>query len=277
MRAADRRACLTPGAPGSLRARWIHPKLASVALLGTIAFAGSGCEQETRILVDITWESGEPIADLSLTALPFDPDRLLDSLAASATTPQPTFTALEAEMREYERPEPDPYEEVNRPWLALHDSVAALSDSLLERDRTEPGYAAAYERFRQLYARLAQRAAERDRALRAVAGDQVALARRAAAAADSLRSWEYQAYASYPEAAAAAVVHSGRAVVDGTTDPDGHLALSIEPGRWWIVGRTPDPENPFMEYYWKVSVTATRVVPVRLPLTSGNASWRWRH
>lgn len=180
-------------------------------------------------------------------------------------------------MHEYHRPEPDPYEEINRPWLALRDTVRALADSLIERDRAEPGYAADYERFRALYARLAQRAAERDRALRDVNGDHLDLARRAATAADSLRAWEYQAYAGYPDAAAAAVVRSGRSVVEGTTDRHGALTLQVQPGRWWLVARTPDPANPFLEYYWNVSVTATRVVPVRLPLSSNNAAKRWRH
>jgi hypothetical protein len=250
-----------------------------VRILAVVAAAlGTGaCEQNTRILVDVTWESGEPIPDLPLTALPFNPDLLLDSLTGLATDPAPTFPVLEAEMRTYERPDPDPYQEVNRPWLALRDTVAALSDSLMHRERTDPGYAADYDRFRQLYARLAERAAERDRALRAVNGDQVALARRAALAADSLRSWEYQVYGAYPELAAAAVVHSGRTVIEGTTDPDGRVVLEVEPGRWWLVGRAADPDNPFMEYYWNVPVTATRVVPVRLPVSTRNATWRWRH
>ncbi len=241
------------------------------------AIGTSACEQNTRIVVAATWESGEPIPDLPLTALPFNPDLLLDSLTGLATEPAPTFPGLEAEMRAYERPDPDPYQEVNRPWLALRDTVAALSDSLMQRERTDPGYAADYDRFRQLYARLAQRAAERDRALRDVHGVQVAFARRVALAADSLRSWEYQAYAAYPEVAAAAVVHSGRTVVEGTTDPNGGLVLEVEPGRWWLVGRTADPDNPFMEYYWNVPVTATRVVPVRLPVSTRAATWRWRH
>jgi hypothetical protein len=242
-----------------------------------LLLANAACEHDTRILLEVTWESGAPVVDLNVTALPFDPDGLLDSLAKAAPTPQPVFPALEAELREYERPEPDPYEAVNRPWLTLRDSVATLSDSLAGRDPAEPGYAADYDRFRQMYARLAQRAAERERALRAVEGNPVALARRAAAAADSLRAWEYQAYATYPDAAAAAVVHAGRTVVEGTTDRDGRLVLSVEAGRWWLVGRTPDPDNPFMEYYWNVPVTTTRVVPVRVPLSNRNATRRWRH
>lgn len=254
--------------------------LSGIARTGAVlvlAALSTGCERETRIALEVTWDHDGPVADLAVTALPFDPDHLLDSLAGEVDIPAPTFPALEAEIHEFSRPDPDPYEEINRPWLALRDTVRELADSLIDRDRTESGYAADYDRFRALYARLAERAAERDRALRAVNGDHLDLARRAAAAADSLRSWEYQAYAGYPEAAAAAVVHAGRSVIEGTTDHHGRLTLRVQPGRWWLVARTADPENPFLEYYWNVPVTATRVVPVRLPLSSANATKRWRH
>lgn len=274
---AGRRRLRSLDASGSRCVRATRFAAARAGAIVAIALLGAGCEQDTRVAVEVSWEDDGPVADLAITALPFDPDALLDSLAAGADAPAPTFPALEAEMRDYHRPDPDPYEEINRPWLALRDTVRLLADSLIERDRTDPGYTADYERFRALYARLAERAGERDRALRNVNGDHLALARRAAAAADSLRAWEYQAYAGYPDAAAAAVVHSGRSVVEGTTDRHGRLTLRVQPGRWWLVARAADPANPFLEYYWNVSVTATRVVPVRLPLSSGNAVKRWRH
>ena len=235
------------------------------------------CRADTSIVVRAELADGEVVPDLAVTALPFDPLRLLDSLSATAPRPKPDFTALEAELRAYKRPDNIPYAELNRPWLALRDSVVALSDSLLSMGRSDPGYATRYSRFRQLYARLAERASERDRAVREVVGEDVALARRAATAADSLRSWEYEAFASYGELAAAAVARADRDVVEGRTDSKGVLELEVQPGRWWLVARRPDPDNPFMEYAWSVPVTATRVVPVRVPLTPQRAEWRWRH
>ena len=236
-----------------------------------------GCRQDTQITVAAQWDGGQPIADLDVVALPFDPDRILDSLTAAAPTPPPAFPELKQEMEAYTPPADDPYEALNRPWRLLRDSVEALSDSLFAMDRTSPGYAAAYARFRTLYGRLSERAAERDRALRRVNGDRVALARRAATAADSLRAWEYTAFAAYPELAGEAVVTSGRDVVEGTTVEHGLAVLALAPGRWWLIARTPDVANPFMEYYWSVPATATRVLPIRVPITPANGVRRWRH
>lgn len=250
-----------------LRASW--PAVAALVL--------AACRQDARINVAAAWSDDRPIAELEILALPFNPDRVLDSLATAAPTPPPVFAELVQEMRTYTIPADDPYAELNRPWLALRDSVAALSDSLMAMERSTPAYAAGYARFRVLYARLADLAAARDRALREVNGERVALARRAAAAADSLRAWEYTAYAAYPEAAAEAVIASGRDVVEGVTDRDGMVLLVLDPGRWWLVATWPDETNPFMEYYWNVPVTVTRVIPLRLPLTPELAVRRWRH
>ena len=249
------------------RAAW--PALAALAI--------AGCHQDARINVAAVWEDARPIAELEILALPFNPDRILDSLATAAPTPPPMFAELVQEMRTYTIPEDDPYAELNRPWLALRDSVEALSDTLMAMDRSAPAYAAGYARFRTLYGRLADLAAARDRALREVNGERVDLARRAAAAADSLRAWEYTAYAAYPEVAAEAVLASGREVVEGVTDKDGMVLLVLDPGRWWLVALTPDMTNPFMEYYWNVPVTVTRVIPLRLPLIPDIAVRRWRH
>jgi hypothetical protein len=234
------------------------------------------CDSDTTLIVRVEGAGGRPVQELQVVALPFDPVSLLDSLRAAAPQPAPDFSDLEAELRSWRRPANDQYDDLNRPWLALRDSVLALSDSLHAMDRGEPGYATRYARFRQLYARLAERAAERDRALRDVSGSEVTLARRAAEAADSLRTWEYEAFASYGELAAAAVVRAGRDVVEGSTDAHGSVTFELQPGRWWLVARRPDPDNPFMEYFWSVPVTATRVVPARVLLIPDNAAWRWR-
>ncbi len=255
----------------------LNPSRLARAAAIALAPLSVACHAETTIVIRAELAEGEPVPDLGVTALPFDPVGLLDSLSAVAPRPKPDFSDLETELREYERPDNAPYTELNRPWLALRDSVVALSDSLIAMGRSEPGYATRYARFRQLYARLAERASERDRALRDVAGEDVTLARRAAAAADSLRAWEYEAFASYGELAAAATVRAAREVTEGETDSEGVLELEIEPGRWWLVARQPDPDNPFMEYFWSVPVTVTRVVPVRVPFTPQNAQWRWRH
>lgn len=236
----------------------------------------AACDGETEVVVRASWDSAA-LAELEIMALPFDPDRILDSLGSLAAAPRPSFPNLEVEMLAYERPEDDAFEEVTRPWRALRDTVQQLADSLSAVDRASPGYATQYARFGQLYSRLAQRAAERDAGLQRLGGEHLDLARRATAAAESLRTWEYEAYASYADIAAGDVLRSGRQPVEGITSHEGEARLTLPPGRWWLVARMVDPDNPFMEYYWNVPVTVTGLMPVRLPITDENSQRRWRH
>ncbi|UCF40470.1 MAG: hypothetical protein JSW43_12175 [Gemmatimonadota bacterium] len=219
----------------------------------------------------------EPLSGLRVLAYPFDPDRILDSLAARATRPQPRFPELERELAEYQPASDSGLRAASQPWRALRDTVAALSDSLNRMDRRSPAYARMYERFRGLYARLAQRAAERDAALREVNGDHVDLARRAQAAAESLRVWELEAFAAYGEAAQTALQRSGYTVLEVSTDQAGAAELELPRGAWWVIARWTDPHNPFQEYYWNVPLTTSGWLPVYLPLMQGNARRRWRH
>ncbi len=152
-----------------------------------------------------------------------------------------------------------------------------LADALNAMDRRAPDYAVQYERFRTLYTRLAQLAAERDAALRRLSGPQVDLAGRALAAAESLRTWEYETYAGYPAAAAGAVEATGREVEQVVTNAEGVARLRLNAGRWWILARHEDPHNPFQEYYWNVPATVTEWLPIQVPLTPANAVKRWRH
>jgi len=238
----------------------------------------SGCTgTKPSVILRASDEHGGPLRALQITAYPFDPDRLLDSLAEVSPTPRPEFRDLWAQLQAYRPPDDGPIREVSRPWRALHDSVAGLADSLNAADRRSPTYAAAYERFRTMYARLAQRAAERDAALRALGGDDIGLARRAQMAAESLRTWEYQAYSAYPDIAEARVASEGRTLRDGVTDDHGEVRFELEPGQWWLVARAPVPDNPFEEYYWHTSVTVSALLPIRVPLSTGNAIVRWRY
>jgi hypothetical protein len=144
-------------------------------------------------------------------------------------------------------------------------------------DRASLAYRETYGRLRGLYDRLSQRAADRDRALRGGLSGERDLALRAARAADSLRRWEQVAYADLADRLERAVRQSGRDVHQVSTDSAGVAKILLPPGRWWIQASVRDPRNPFLERYWNVSVTLTRVVAVAVPLLERTAATRWRH
>jgi hypothetical protein len=249
---------------------------AGVAALGGLLASCGG--SDGLLTVVVSHADGRPAAGVVVTAVPFDLQGLLDSLTEVAPTSPPDFRDLEGELAAFQ---PDTTElatrQVDAPWAALRDSTRALSDSLFALDRTDPGYAAAYDRFRTMYQRLTRESAARDRAMRDLGASDLALARRARAAADSLRGWEAVAFGEYETLAAAALQRSGRYARTARTDEEGVVILELDAGMWWIVAEQPDTSSPFMEYRWYRQVLLTNWLPFRLPLGGDNVERVWRH
>ena len=218
------------------------------------------------------------LANMEITALPFDPDALRDSLVEASDIPRPQFPDLETELASYRRPDISGLEESFLPWQAIHDSVHHLADSLNNAGSdSSPEYASAYARLRDQYQRLAQSAVHRDAAIREQVGDDRQLAMRVAAAADTLRAWEGLAFAQFSELADSAIAREGRGFHRATTNDDGVAEFTLAPGRWWLMATRADPENPFAEYYWNVGMVVGLFGSRTVPLYAENGVGRWRY
>ena len=254
------------------------PEYPRLVITAAVALGLAACsDREVHLQIEVSLQEAEPLVGIDIAAFPFDPDRLLDSLEGASEIPRPQFPELQAEMASYRRPNVEALREVGTAWLTTRDSVKHLADSLNQVSPAAPGYAAAYERLRRSYLSLAQRAVERDRALRERVGDDRDLASRAAAAADSLRQWERQVFAPFPQAADSALAQSGKQLVRSVTDGDGVASFTLTTGSWWLIARWVDPENPFRERYWNVPVFLSVIGPVLVPLYDENSVDRWRH
>jgi hypothetical protein len=236
----------------------------------------TGCGGDTRVEIVASLEPGVPLEGLEVVALPYDPERLLDSLAALAPTPRPDFSALEAELLAFKRPEYREDDAAVQAWAAVRDSVRRLSDSLGGVDRRSPGYAAAYDRFRRLYERFLQKTAARDVGVRELTADVRDLAVRVGRAADSVRAWEQAAYALADSAAILAQAATGRAARWAALDSTGRARLTLPGGPWWLGANLRHPDNPFLEYRWLVPLR-TAGFPLRIPLNQPTRRIVWRH
>ncbi len=221
--------------------------------------------------------AGDPVPALRVEILPYDPDGLLDSLERLAGAPKPAFPDLERELEGYTPPDAAAAERLIAQWRRTREPVEALADSLRGMDRDGPGYAESYARFRRLYEALRLEEASLERQYRSLSSADTDLARRAAAAADSLRQWEASAFADYETAVRQAEAAAGRVAATGTTDVNGRITIELAPGRWWLVARQPHPTNPFQERYWTVGFSTNRLVPVVVPISHRNVTLRWRH
>ncbi len=245
----------------------------SVTVVGVI-----GCfDGEAHLDVYALHHEDEPLVGVEIMALPFNPDQILDSLAHTGATAKPAFPELEAEMAAYVRPEEAVVRGIGAGWLDAMDEVKHLADSLNRVSSSSPGYAAAYDRLRLQYRQLAQHAVERDREFREHMGDDRDLASRASSAADSLRRWENEVFVTFPELADSALARSGRSIQIGMTDDAGKVAFTLSSGRWWLIARWNDPDNPFTEHYWNVALRMSVLGPRKIQLYSNNSTTRWRH
>lgn len=245
------------------------------ALVSLLCAACTSEASSVRFQADLP--VGGPVAMLAIALLPFDPQEILDSLAAAAITPKPRFETLMSEIEAYAPPSEDALVAAAAPWQALRDSLTTIADSLNNVSSGSPQYARLFRRFRQMQPRLAALAVERDSILEGLVGAHRALAMRAQMAAKSLRAWEETAFASYEPLAAGALERSGREAQTIRTDSSGAAHADLEPGPWWAVARSPDPANPYFEYSWNVGFTVTGWLSMHVPLRDLNARRRWRH
>jgi hypothetical protein len=249
-------------------------------MLVLLAAAQAACSNQAELEVRLLDQPGVPPAGLEITALPVNPDALLDSLGAAAPAPRPAFPELERAMAGFRtgagQTDSAGALHATAAWQAVRDSLETLAAHLRTLDRASLAYREAYQRLRALYERLGQRAAERDRAMQTGLGPERELAQRAERAADSLRQWEQVAYADFPARLEASVRQTGRDLRQVPTDTTGVARFTLPSGRWWIQARVRDPENPFLERYWNVAVTLTGL-PMAVPLGARWALVRWRH
>ena len=220
---------------------------------------------EVRAVLD-----GTPQDSLEIAVLSYDAQGILDSLERASPDPRPEFSELDAALRAFRRADPDSIADLHSDWTNTRRTVDRLADSLNQIGRAAPGYADAYARFRSAYRTLAGTEAGLESRMRTELAEDRDLAQRAAAAADSLRTWERTAFRDFSQLTA-----SLEEVVV-TTDSAGRARVSLSPGRWWIVGRVSDPDNPFLEFSWNVPVVVSSLVPVVVPVGDHNVSLRWR-
>ncbi|MEE8491438.1 MAG: hypothetical protein V3S60_07330 [Acidimicrobiia bacterium] len=235
--------------------------------MGLVVLAG--CDGEGKVVLTATLDN-LPLVGLEIVALPYDAQSILDSLGRAAPTPPPDYTALEMELRNYQRKDSDSIGNLNTEWAEARRPIADLADTVKEMERGSAEHASAYARFRAAYHALSREEVMLERRMRRELGSDRDLAVRAGAAADSLRRWEEAAYQTFLD------VVAGRDGITGSTDSLGQARLELEAGRWWLVARRPDPKNPFMEFAWNVPLVVSSIVPVATPLSRHNVTLRWR-
>ena len=197
--------------------------------------------------------SPAPAPGVALIALPYDRDSLIKAFEARAASPRPSTALLDSLFARY-RDVYAAYSAAEAGVRTLADSQAVLTKRLEGLDRNSPAYREGYTALAAVTA--ARTAAERRRDSADAARTRVRTT--FGPAADSVRralkGWEDSTYQDYEQTTTRLARHAGAEPVTDTTGANGHVALLLRPGRWWIYAQSWDVADPNAAWYWNVPV-----------------------
>lgn len=242
-------------------------------LIATLALSACG-SGSISIVVELEGEDGgdaRRLVDIPVRFLPYDRDRVFDSLSQAAPTPEPQIPAELLEAR-------DEIAEAQRAWSAasareaeLRDTISTLNDKLLQLNPAMNDYK---EIFTQVDPMITQHEGlERQvQSLFETFNDlQQANLERMDAVRIEQENWANQAFSAIGDVIAAHIDASGLDEAADTTGVEGTAMVELPPGQYWVYARY---ELLYDELYWNVPVTVERGDPVVVRLTRANAERR---
>jgi hypothetical protein len=231
-----------------------------------VALAGPGlvaCERARDVAVRVSIPGPDsvetPVTGIGLVALPYDRDSVLSALEAKARTRRPGTKQLDSLFQAFRSPF-NGYASATYRAGKLRDSLAEVKSRLDSLPRNAPEYGQLYAVFGRLSDSLtvAQRRTEHTRAEldRARTG----FVARSESLRAAVRHWEDSTYDGYDSIVSRLAHSRGREAVTDTTGPDGWTHFRLQPGRWWIYGRSWDATDPNAEWYWNVPASGDTVL-----------------
>ena len=223
-----------------------------------LAACNSTRQVAVQILVPDLAGVETPIPGAVVAALPYDRDSLIETMERRAASGRPHTQALDSLFQAFH----GPFLDMSRAaWLVEQtgrrlDSVnAGLSAAL-------PGSPAARElstRRKTLTDSLTRQNAGMVRARTALSAARDTLWPRIERLRREARAWEHTTYAGYDTLTRSQTTGRMRMITSDTTGAAGWASLRINQGIWWIHARSPDPQDPNLEWYWNVPLVADTV------------------
>ena len=255
-----------------MRRSWL-----AMVLCGPLLAAACGPGQVAVVAeIEIPDPEGEgtvirPLAGLEVQFLPFDRDRVFDSLATAHGTPeQPIPADLLAAQEEIAQVQEE-WREAEARWAAGRDRLVRINEQLQGLSRTQGQYITLYREYEDVEDQVSRAERVKDEAFQRFTELQEGYIQRA----DSMRlireAWEDEAFAAAGDVFATKLREAGREMVVDTTDASGRALTPVPPGEWWIHARYG---LPFSELYWNVRVPVERGDPVQVSLNRQTAEAR---
>ncbi len=215
------------------------------------------------------------LSDVEVQLLPFDRDAVFDSLTQSFGTPEPAVPAELMAARQAVQQAQAQWDQSQRRWNMIRDTLQQLSSALEGYSRGEAQYLLLYREFQDFDGQLGGVERQMNQAFARFDS----LQRGTIRASDSVRimrdNWADEAFAGIGEIFRAKQRAAGLDAAVDTTDASGVARgnLRVRPGQYWVHARYP---MTYTELYWNVPVTVERGEPVIVTLTRANSEERIR-
>lgn len=244
-----------------------------VGLIATLALTACG-SASISIVVELEGEDGGDarlLEDIEVRVLPYDRDRVFDSLTQAAPTPEPQIPPDLLAARE-------DIAEAQRAWSAASVREAELRDTVSKLNERLEGLNRAMNEYRQLFMQVDPMITELnglERETETLFETFNELQQSNLERMDAVRiqqeNWATQAFRDIGDVIAARIDASGLEEAADTTGVEGTALVAVAPGQYWIYARY---ELPYDELYWNVPVTVERGDPVVVRLSRANAERR---
>lgn len=250
--------------------------LATSLLLATAACGPS--EVVVTIEMEVPSPEGEgtvvrPLSDVEVQLIPFDRDEVFDSLTQAYGTPEPDVPQDLLERREAVQEAQAEWDEANRRWSTIRDTLQQLTQAMEQYSRGEAAYVALFREWQDWEGQLGSAQREVDETFAVFDSLQQGTIRES----DSIRilqdNWADDAFAGIGDVFAAKQRATGLDWAVDTTDASGVARgnLMVKPGTYWVHARY---ELPYSELYWNEMITVEGGEPTTVRLTRENAEER---
>jgi hypothetical protein len=250
-----------------------------IALGLLLATAACGpAEVVVTMEIDLQSPDGEgmvnrPLSEIEVQLLPFDRDAVFEEMAAAYGVPEPEVPQELIERRDEVQAAQLAWDDANRRWATIRDTLQKLNDAMAGYSRGESQYVMLFQEWQDWDSEYGDTEREVERTFAAF----TALQEGTISSSDSVRilqeSWGDEAFVDIGTVFAEQHALTGLDWVVDTTDANGVARgnLKVKPGTYWVYARY---EMPYTELYWNLRIEVVGGEPMTVELNRGNAEER---
>jgi len=212
-----------------------------------------------------------PIADAVIQLIPFDRDKVFDSLATAFGTPEPEVPPdLLAAQEEIAAAQAE-WNAAEATWGNGRERLQEINAEMEPLNQAEARYNILYREFQDVEVQVARAERVKEQAFRRFTDLQGGYIQQADSMSYIRDQWADEAFDSAFDVFLVKLREVGEEIVVDTTDAQGYALIEVPPGEWWVHAYY---EQAYSELYWNISITVERGDPAQVRLTRETAKIR---